>query len=81
VKRGPKKLQISFTGKNLTHFGGLYLLQIFFQKLNFHSLLSQYVRFPQRNNRFSITEEILALIYPIILGLRRIEASHILKHN
>jgi hypothetical protein len=81
VKRGPKKLQISFTGKNLTHFGGLYLLQIFFQKLNLRSLLSQYVRFPQRNNRFSITEEILALIYPIILGLRRIEASHILKHN
>jgi len=26
MKYGPKNLKISFTGKNLTHFGGLHLL-------------------------------------------------------
>jgi hypothetical protein len=81
MKYGPKNLQISFNGRNLTHFGGLYLLQKFIQKLNLRRLLSSHIRFPQRNNRYSIAEEILALLYPIILGLGRIETSHILKHN
>lgn len=81
MKRGPKSLKIEFSGNNLTHFGGLYLLQKFFQKLNLRYLLSHSVRFPQRNNRYSIAEEILALLYPTILGLGRIEASHILKYN
>lgn len=81
VKKGPKNLQIAFNSRSLTHFGGLYLLQRFFQKLNLRYLLSHYIRFPQRNNRYSIAEEILALLYPIILGLGRIETSHLLKHN
>lgn len=81
MKYGPKNLQILFTGKNLTHFGGLYLLQRFIQKFNLRFLLSHYIRFPQKNNRYSIAEEILALLYPIMLGLGRIETFHLLKHN
>jgi hypothetical protein len=81
MKRGPKKLQILFSGQKLTHFGGLYLLQKFFQKIRLRPLLSQYIRFQQRNNRYTIAEEILALIYPIALGLGRIETSHLLRQN
>ena len=81
MKYGPKNLKISFVGNNLTHFAGLHLLQRFFQKLNLRYLLSHHIRFFQRNNRYSIAEEILALLYPIILGLGRIETSHIFKHN
>jgi len=80
AKRSPKNLKIAFTGKNLTHFGGLYFLQRFFQKLRLRSYLSRYIHFPQRNNRYSIAEEILSLLYPIILGLGRIETFHLLKH-
>ena len=81
MKYGPKNLQISFSGRNLTHFGGLHLLQKFFQKINLRYLLSHHLRFAQRNNRYSVAEEILALLYPIILGLGRIETFHLLKHN
>jgi hypothetical protein len=81
MKRGPRNVKISFSGKRLTHFGGLYLLQKFFQKINLRSLLSQYLHFLQRNNRYSVAEEMLALIYPISLGLGRIETSHLLKQN
>lgn len=77
MKRSPKNLQITFSGKRLPHFGGLYLLQKFFQKINLQSLLSQYTSFFQRNNRYTVTEEMLALIYPISLGLGRIETSHL----
>jgi len=81
MKRSPKGVQIVFSGMGLTHFGGLYLLQRFFQRIKLRSLLSQYLYFPQRNNRYTVTEEILALIYPISLGLGRIETTHILKYN
>jgi hypothetical protein len=81
IKRSPKGLKITFTSQSLTHFGGLYLLQKFFQKINLRYLLNRSLRFSQRNNRYSIAEEILALLYPIMLGLGRIETFHLLKHN
>lgn len=81
MKRSPKNVTIAFSGEKLTHFGGAYLVQEFFKKLNLRSLLTQYIRFPQRNNRYSIAEEMLALIYPVFLGIGRIEATHLLKQN
>lgn len=39
------------------------------------------MRFPQRNNRYSTAEGILALIYPILLGLGRIETTQLLRRN
>ena len=81
MKRSPKNLYISFSGKSLTHFGGLHLLQKYFQKIKLRSLLTQYMHFFQRNNRYTIAEEMLALMYPISLGLGRIETTHLLRHN
>jgi Transposase DDE domain group 1 len=81
MKRSPKNLQINFSGQRLTHFGGLSLLQKFFQKIDLRSLLSQYIRLLQRNNRYTVAEEMLALIYPIALGLGRIQTAHLLKQN
>ena len=81
MRKGPKNLKISFDSQRLTHFSGLYLLQRFFQNLGLRPLLSHSIRFPQRNNKYSIAEQILALLYPIILGLGRIETYHLLKQN
>src|SRR5512139_3272479 len=80
-KRTPRRVIISFSGDTLTHFGGIYLLQSFFKRLNLRRQLHRYLPFHQRNNRYTVAEEILALIYPISLGLGRIETSHLLKHN
>lgn len=81
MKYGPKNLQITFNSKSLTHFGGIYLLQRFFQKLDLRHMISNHVRFSQRNNRYTTSEELLALIYPISLGLNRIETTQLLKRN
>lgn len=78
---GPKKLRISFTGKNLTHFGGVYLIYLFLRRIGLKTQLGKYLFFTQRNNRYTISEEILALIYPISLGMGRIEVTHLLKYN
>ena len=80
-KRAPHRVTISFTGDTLTHFGGISLLQSFFKRLKLRKQLHHHLQFRQRNNRYTIAEEMLALIYPISLGLGRIETSHLLKHN
>jgi hypothetical protein len=80
-KRAPRHVIVSFSGDSLTHFGGIYLLQSFFKQIELRKQLRHYLHFPQRNNRYSVSEAILALIYPISLGLGRLETTHLLKHN
>ena len=78
---GPKNLQTNFAAASLTHFGGVYLLRQFLHQLRLRRFLGLHIQYPQRNNRYSITETLLALIYPIILGLEKIEVSALLKTN
>jgi|MudIll2142460700_1097286.scaffolds.fasta_scaffold57556_1 hypothetical protein len=76
-----KNVIVSFTGQTLTHFGGLVLLQQFAQRLGLRRLLTRTIRFRQRNHHYSISESLLALLYPILLGLGRIESTRLLQHN
>lgn len=81
MHRGPQNVRIRFGAESLTHFGGLILLQRFIHHLGLRGMLSDAIRFPQRNNRYSISESLLALLYPIILGLGRIETTQLLRRN
>jgi hypothetical protein len=81
MQYGPKNLIVKFDGRNLTHFGGVYLLHLFFKRIELRHQLYRNIKFLQRNNRYTVAEEMLALIYPISLGLGRIETTHLLKHN
>lgn len=81
MQYGPQKIVLTFDGKNLTHFGGIYLLHLFFKRIQLRHRLYRKLTFTQRNNRYSVPEEMLALIYPITLGIGRIEATHLLKQN
>ena len=81
MQYGPKNLILRFDGKNLTHFGGVYLLHLFFKRIELRHSLYRNIKFAQHNNRYTVAEEMLALIYPISLGLGRIETTHLLKHN
>ena len=81
MRRGPKNIDISFTGKNLTHFGGVYLISLFLRCIKFKTVLYKSLSLTQRNNHYSITESILAVMYPSMLGIGRIETTDLLKHN
>ncbi len=78
---GPQKIILSYNAKNLTHFGGAYLLHLFFKRLRLRRLMHRAINFRQRNNHYSVAEAMLALIYPISLGFGRIETTHLLQHN
>jgi len=81
MRRGPRNLRISSDGIGLTAFGGVALLHAFLQSVGLRGQLYRHVRFAQRNNDYAISEMIEALLYPLILGLGRIETTEPLRHN
>ena len=58
-----------------------FLLHRFLSRLRLRKLLTQAARFAQRNNRYKVGEMLLALLYPMILGLERIETAQLLRQN
>ena len=81
MRRGPRNLRVAADGVGLTQFGGVALLEQFFGRIHLQGALWRHVRFAQRNHRYSISESLEALLYPIILGLGRIETTEPLRHN
>src|SRR3990167_11449893 len=81
MRSGARKSRTKFTASGLTHFGGIYLFHKFLQQLKIRSCFFRHLSYSQRNNQYSLSEMILALIYPMILGLEKIEVSSLLKTN
>lgn len=57
------------------------MLHQFFQYLELRKEISSYIQLPQRNTLYYNSAFLLTLIYPIIFGLERIEATQFLKYN
>lgn len=81
MRSGARNFRTSFTAGRLTHFGGIFLLHSFLQRLRFRSFLHQHLTFPQRNNHYTLSELLLAIVYPMVLGLEKIEVSALLQTN
>jgi len=81
MRYGPKNLRITFTAKTLSHFGGVYLLYQFLTKLGLKSRIAHDIHLIQRNHRYSLSDMLLALVYPMMLGLDRIETTYLLRRN
>jgi hypothetical protein len=64
----------------LTHFGGIFFFHEFLRVLQFRDFLARHLAYP-RNGRYSVSQMILALVYPIVLGLDRIETASFLRSN
>jgi len=79
--RGRTKIAVSFTGKNLTHFGGAFLFREFFKALGVAEVLEANVRFPRRVRHYETSDAIFALLYAIIVGIGRIGSTRILRQN
>ena len=81
MRRGPRNLAIACDHKGLTHFGGAYFFHEFLQVLQIRRMLGREVPYERRNHRYSVSQMLLALVYPIILGLDRIETASFLRFN
>ena len=81
MPKGTRKVRFSFDETHLTHFGGMWLIQRFCNNLRLRHLIKRYIRTFQKSSEYHPSELILALIYAIIMGLRRINKTEILKYN
>ena len=81
MPRGPRNFRVAPDGVGLTQFGGVTLIAHFFRSLGLQGAFSRHIRFAQRNNRYSVSESLEALLYPLVLGLGRIETTEPLRYN
>ena len=81
MRRSPRNLRITFDHRGLTHFGGVYFFHEFLQLLQLRDFLARHLSYPRRNHRYSLSQMILALVYPLVLGLDRLETASFLRSN
>src|ERR1017187_1475626 len=66
INRSPRNLRIACDHRGLTHFGGVYFFHEFLQVLQVRRFLTQNLDYPRRNQRYSLAQMILALVYPLV---------------
>lgn len=81
MRRSPRNLKILCNHKGLTHYGGVYFFHEFVRVLQLRRFLCRHLAYPRRNQRYTLSQMALALVYPILLGLDRIETASFLQSN
>src|SRR5437667_9395679 len=81
MKYIPRNVRLAYKHRGLTHFGGTYFLHEFIRVLQLRDYLSWRLAYHRRNSDYSVSQMLLALIYPIILVLDRIETAALLNSN
>src|SRR5712691_9996635 len=81
MRHAPRNLRLACDHSGLTHFGGIYFFREFLRVLQVRNFLSQHLTYPRRNHRYSLSQMILALVYPLVLGLDRLETASFLRFN
>ena len=81
MKYSPRNITVACNHKGLTHFGGIYFFHEFLRLLQLRHFLARHLRYPRRNHRYSVSQVILALVYPLVLGLDRLETASFLRSN
>src|SRR5712671_219109 len=81
MPKGLKRLRFSFTDDRLTHFGGMVLIQRFCNRLRLRWRLQNGLQVSQRLGEYQPCDLILALLYALMAGLRRINQTEILQYN
>jgi hypothetical protein len=81
MRRSPQNLQIACNHAGLTHLGGVYFFHEFIRVLQLREYLSRHLVDVRPNHRYSLSQMIPALTYPILLGLDRLETTSFLRSN
>jgi Transposase DDE domain group 1 len=81
MRRSPRNVEIAFSHGGLTHYGGILFFNEFTRVLQLRRFLTRHLSYPRRNQRYTLSQMILALVYPVILGLDRLETASFLRSN
>ena len=64
----PRNIKSACKHAGLTHYGGVYFFHEFLRVLQFRHFLATHLTYPRRNSRYHLSQMIMALMYPIVLG-------------
>jgi hypothetical protein len=81
MQRSPRNVEIAFNHAGLTHYGGAFFLHEFLRVLQFRLFLARHLHWPRRYRDYSLSQMVLALLWPLALGLDRIETASLLRSN
>ena len=81
MRRSPRNVRIAWNHKGLTHYGGVHFFHEFVRVLQLRDYLARHLDYPRVHPRYSLSQMLLGLIYPIILGLDRLETASLLRAN
>ena len=81
MRYSPRNIEIAFGHAGLTHYGGVLFVGEFIRMLQLRRFLTRHSRYPRRNQDYQLSQMILSLVYPIILGLDRLETASLLRSN
>jgi hypothetical protein len=74
-------VEIAFNHGALTHYGGILFFNEFTRVLQLRRFLTRHLLYPRRNQRYTLSQMMMALVYPVILGLDRLETAAFLRSN
>ena len=81
ASKSPRNVRIAVHHGGLSHFGGAYFFHEFVRVLHMRHFLAEQIRYPRQNQGYSVSQMLLALVYPIVLGLDRIETASLLRSD
>jgi len=79
--RLPRNIKIACNNTGLTHYGGILFFQEFLRMLQFRRFLTQRVPDFRSHHDYSLSQMTLAVMYPIVLGLDRLENASLLRSD
>lgn len=81
MRKGLQSLDFSFEAHSLTHFGGLFLIQRFCNKLCLRRRLERILRNAPNWADYHPVDLTLVFLYVLIAGLPRVNKTEILQYN
>jgi hypothetical protein len=81
MRRSPRNVEIAFSHGALTHYGGILFFNEFTRVLQLRRFLTRHLLYPRRNQRYTLSQMMMALVYPVVLGLDRLETAAFLRSN
>lgn len=81
MQYSPRNIKISCNNSGLTHYGGIFFFQEFLRVLQFRRLLARHLPDFRSHHDYRLSQMTLALMYPIILGLDRLENASLLRSD
>jgi hypothetical protein len=77
----PRNIKVACNHSGLTHYGGILFFQEFLRVLQFRRFLARHLPDFRARHDYRLSQITLALMYPIILGLDRLENASLLRSD